>query len=149
MRWGWAGLCGSPWMSVAFGLCAAGLWGIVVASDALSFTAKAAAGATMIPAKARSTKIEVFAGEPSVFAFKLSQDEAPIGTIVFEVTNKGRIDHNFRICSSPYGGSADSCAGLKTTPLLAPGKSAAITVTLRKGVYEYLCTVAGQAAGGM
>jgi len=38
----------------------------------------------------------------------------------------------------------------KKTPLLQPGKSAALVVTFKKpGKYSYLCTVPGHAAAGM
>ena len=54
-----------------------------------------------------------------------------------EVTNRGTINHNFRI------------AGKKTASLAA-GKSATLRVTFTKaGKYAYLCTLPGHAAGGM
>jgi uncharacterized cupredoxin-like copper-binding protein len=33
--------------------------------------------------------------------------------------------------------------------MLQPGKSASITVTLKKGKYEFICTLPGHASGGM
>jgi plastocyanin len=69
--------------------------------------------------------------------FMLSRHSAPTGTVIFTVTNRGRIAHDFKI------------AGKKTPPLL-PGHSATLRVTFsKKGRYPYLSTVAGQAAAGM
>jgi nitrite reductase (NO-forming) len=83
-----------------------------------------AAGATTITVKA------------SEFKFVLSKKSAHHGTIVFKVTNKGHIQHDFKI-------------GGKKTPKLNPGKSATLKVTLKKGSLKYLCTVPGHAAAGM
>ena len=82
---------------------------------------------------AKSTTVTVKATE---FKFALSKKSAPHGTVVFKITNKGHISHDFKI------------AGKKTS-LLLPGKSATIKVTLKKGSYKYTCTVPGHAAAGM
>jgi uncharacterized cupredoxin-like copper-binding protein len=37
----------------------------------------------------------------------------------------------------------------KRTPLIGPGKTAKLVVTLEKGRYPFLCTVPGHAAAGM
>ena len=69
--------------------------------------------------------------------FRLSKRSVPIGTVVFTVTNKGKISHDFKIAG-------------KKTPLLSPGHSARLRVTFStKGRYPYLSTVSGQAAHGM
>ena len=66
--------------------------------------------------------------------FTLSKRSAPTGTVIFTVTNKGKISHDFKIAG-------------KKTPLLAPGHSATLRVTFsKKGRYPYLSTVSGQAA---
>ena len=39
--------------------------------------------------------------------------------------------------------------GGKVTPKLKPGKTASLTVTLKKGKASYLCTIPGHAAAGM
>ena len=71
------------------------------------------------------------------FKFTLSRRSAPIGTVIFTVSNKGKKPHDFKI------------AGKKTPPL-APGRSATLRVTFSKqGRYPYLSTVSGQAAAGM
>lgn len=73
----------------------------------------------------------------SEWKFKLSKRTVPAGsTVVFKVTNKGKIPHDFKIDG-------------KKTPLLKPGKSAKLVVTLKKGKNAYICSVAGHAALGM
>jgi uncharacterized cupredoxin-like copper-binding protein len=82
---------------------------------------------------ATSTTVTVKATE---FKFALSKKSAPHGTVVFKVTNKGHLPHDFKIAG-------------KKTPLIKVGKSATLKVTLKKGSYKYSCTVPGHAAAGM
>ena len=58
------------------------------------------------------------------------------GNVVFMVTNRGKLRHDFKIAG-------------KKTPLLAPGKSAKFSVRFPKaGSYRFICTVPGHAAAG-
>src|SRR3954462_8867663 len=82
---------------------------------------------------AAATSVSVTATE---FHFKLSKTSVGHGTVTFTVTNKGKVGHDFKIAG-------------KKTPVLAPGKSAKLTVTLKAGKAAYLCTVPGHAAAGM
>ncbi len=84
---------------------------------------------------AKSTTIAVVAKE---WSFTLSKRTVPVGTtVVFKVTNKGKIGHNFAI-------------GGKKTKLLNPGQSTTLTVKFaKKGKVAYLCTVPGHANLGM
>lgn len=87
-------------------------------------------------AKSNATvKINVTMSE---WSFRLSKRTVPIGsTVVFKVTNKGKIGHDFRING-------------KKTKLLAPGKSQLLTVKFtKKGTFKYICTVTGHAKLGM
>jgi len=69
--------------------------------------------------------------------FTLSRRSVPVGTVIFTVTNKGKVSHDFKIAG-------------KKTPLLSPGHSATLRVTFsKKGRYPYLSTVSGQASHGM
>jgi hypothetical protein len=68
------------------------------------------------------------------------------GPVVVQVVNKDKVGHAFRVCSAPrVTAAAKTCVG-KVTPVVSPGKSATLTVTLGKGSYEYLATAPGQPA---
>jgi uncharacterized cupredoxin-like copper-binding protein len=58
------------------------------------------------------------------FHFKLSKTSVPHGSVTFTVKNAGTIAHDFKI-------------GGKKTPLIKPGKSAKLTVTLKAGKQAY------------
>jgi uncharacterized cupredoxin-like copper-binding protein len=84
-------------------------------------------------ASAAPTKVTVVASE---FKFALSKRTVPVGKVIFNVVNKGKISHNFRIAG-------------KTTKTLNPGESQTLTVTLKKGKSPYDCTLLGHAKLGM
>jgi uncharacterized cupredoxin-like copper-binding protein len=93
-----------------------------------------AGGGASSKASAATTHVTVTATDSK---FRLSRRSVPIGTVVFTVTNKGKISHDFKIAG-------------KKTPLLSPRRSARLRVTFStKGRYPYLSTVSGQAAHGM
>jgi uncharacterized cupredoxin-like copper-binding protein len=86
---------------------------------------------------ATATTVGVTAGKPSEFKFTLSKKTIVKGVTTFKVTNKGTLNHNFKI------------AGKKTVTLKA-GKATTLKVTFGKaGKFAYLCTVSGHAAAGM
>jgi uncharacterized cupredoxin-like copper-binding protein len=104
-----------------------------------------------VHATANATLISVIAGKPSELAFKLSKFSAlPIGTLTFDVKNEGASAHDFKLCTTPVGTDAhNTCVGV-STKILAPGKTATLTIKItKKGTYEYLCTEPGHAAAGM
>jgi uncharacterized cupredoxin-like copper-binding protein len=70
------------------------------------------------------------------FKFALSPRTARHGTVTFHLVNKGKLAHDLKIAG-------------KTSAMVHPGKSASLTVTLKKGKYPYSCTVPGHAAAGM
>jgi plastocyanin len=84
---------------------------------------------------ARTVTIKVTATD---FKFKLSRASVPTGTtVVFKVTNKGKIPHDFKING-------------KKTQLIKPGATKSITVLFKKkGRLTYICTVTGHAKLGM
>src|SRR6266550_8157344 len=82
---------------------------------------------------AAATTIQVKGGE---FFFRLSSKTAKSGKTTFVFKNIGHVSHDFKING-------------KKTPLISPGKTARLVVTLKKGRYPYLCTVPGHAAAGM
>jgi len=83
-----------------------------------------------------ATTVTVTAGKPSELRFTLSKKSVAAGAVTFKVTNKGTSTHDFKIAG-------------KTTKKLAPGKSATLKVTLKKGKAAFLCTLPGHAAAGM
>ncbi|MDQ5814700.1 MAG: multicopper oxidase domain-containing protein, partial [Actinomycetota bacterium] len=91
--------------------------------------------ATGSPAQAVEV-IEVELGDLFIEPAKLS---APAGVpLTFEVTNNGKIEHNFAI----EGGSG--------TEMIPPGESATLQGdALEAGDYTFICQVAGHADGGM
>jgi uncharacterized cupredoxin-like copper-binding protein len=72
----------------------------------------------------------------SEFKFKLSQASVPQGNVSFTVVNKGKLAHDFSISG-------------KTTSLVSPGQTTKLTVMLKAGTFDYLCTVPGHAGAGM
>jgi uncharacterized cupredoxin-like copper-binding protein len=86
---------------------------------------------------ATATTVNVTAGKPTEFRFVLSKKTIVKGVTTFKVTNKGTIDHNFKI------------AGRKTQMIKA-GKTATLRIIFRKaGKFPFLCTVQGHAPAGM
>jgi outer membrane protein assembly factor BamB len=84
---------------------------------------------------AKGTTVQVKGGE---FFFRLSTKSlAKPGKVTFVFKNIGHIAHDFKING-------------KVTPLLSPGQTANLVVTVKKkGKYPYLCTVPGHAQAGM
>jgi plastocyanin len=84
---------------------------------------------------ATTITIKVTASE---WKFKLSRSSIPVGTtVVFKVTNKGKIPHDFKING-------------KKTQLIKPGQTKSVKVVFKKkGRLTYICTVNGHAKLGM
>jgi len=113
------------------------LFATVFALAALGAAGAAVAGttATTHASKTKPVTVTVVAKD---FSFTLSKKTVPVGsTVVFKVVNRGKIGHDFKIAG-------------KKTKLLAPGKSATLTVKFaKKGAFAYSCTVPGHARLGM
>jgi len=94
--------------------------------------------------------VNVTAGKPSEFKFTLSAKSVPHGAVIFKVTNKGALGHDFKVCTAPAKTAAAlTCAG-KGTGVVSTGGNGTLKFTFTKaGTYEYLCSVPGHAAGGM
>jgi uncharacterized cupredoxin-like copper-binding protein len=71
------------------------------------------------------------------FKITLASTTVPAGTVTFDVQNVGKIQHDLAV------------QGGKKTPLIAGGKSAKLTVTLKKGVVTLYCSVPGHRQLGM
>jgi hypothetical protein len=74
------------------------------------------------------------------FAITLTPRRVPVGVVRFVIHNKGLYAHALAV----RVGTAT-----KRTPLIKPGKSATLIVTLRKGKTALWCPVPGHAARGM
>jgi plastocyanin len=103
----------------------------------------AAAGVSVLVALSVGTVPAAAAGPTTVhvvavdFRFELSSSAAAKpGRITFDVINRGQVANDFSIAG-------------KATPMLKPGKRATLTVTLKRGRYDYRCTVPGHAQLGM
>jgi uncharacterized cupredoxin-like copper-binding protein len=66
----------------------------------------------------------------------------PPGRVTFVVQNAGKIQHDLAV-------KGPGVAGTSKTPLLSPGQSAKLTVSLSTGSYTLYCTVPGHEAAGM
>ena len=84
---------------------------------------------------AKTVTIKVTASE---WKFKLSRTVVPTGTtVIFKVTNKGKIAHDFKING-------------KKTQLIKPGATKTVKVKFtKKGRLTYICTITGHAKLGM
>ena len=74
------------------------------------------------------------------FSIKLSARKAPVGVVRFVIHNKGKYAHALAIKEGSLS---------KRTPLIEPGKTGTLTVTLKKGAVTLRCPVPGHAALGM
>ncbi len=68
----------------------------------------------------------------SEWTIQLSQTSVPAGQVAFTVTNGGSIPHAFEV---------EGQGTEKETPLIQPGASATLTLTLEPGTYEIYCPV--------
>ena len=107
------------------------------AGIAVVFAAFAVAGPVLAaPSHARHAQGAAVKVTATEFKFALSPTSAKAGSVTFTLVNKGHISHDFSIAG-------------KKTPVIGPGKTATLTVTLKAGKYPYKCTVPGHAAAGM
>ena len=96
------------------------------------------APATSSAAEAESETVSVTEGEMFI---ELSEDSYSAGTYTFEVTNNGRMPHDFVV---EQGGS-----DVAATEVLQPGQSATLEVELAPGDYVFYCSVGAHRAAGM
>jgi hypothetical protein len=73
------------------------------------------------------TVVTVTAGKRSEFALTLSRSSVPLGMTVFDVTNRGRLPHQFTVCTTAVARATSHCHGLGTR-ILSPGQSATLTI---------------------
>jgi uncharacterized cupredoxin-like copper-binding protein len=111
--------------------------GSVIAILAAAVSLVAAVSAFGGSDAATATTVNVTAGKPIEFHFVLSKKTIVKGVTTFKVTNKGTINHDFKI------------AGKKTASIKA-GKTVTLKVTFKKaGKFPFMCTLPGHAIAGM
>jgi plastocyanin len=105
---------------------------------ALATLALAACGESEPAAEARDGEVTI---ELDDFLLRPQSVRASAGELTFDVVNKGRLGHNFRV----RGRNGEPVA-IRT---LLPGGQASETVRLAPGDYKMLCTVANHEELGM
>ena len=107
-------------------------------AEASTSAAAPTSSSSSAPAQAESQTVSVDEGEMYI---RLSEDALSAGTYSFEVTNNGRMPHDFVV----EQGSSDVAA----TEVLQPGESATLEVELAPGDYVFYCSVGAHRAAGM
>lgn len=95
-------------------------------------------GAPAATASAAGTKVTSAEKEYSI---TLSTMDFKAGTYTFEVQNQGTMPHDLAIQGPGLS--------QQTSPMVQPGQTAQLTVTLQPGTYELWCTVPGHKELGM
>ena len=99
---------------------------------------ESSAGARRPPAPSASVEVAL-----TEYRFAPNPIDAPAGRTTFRLTNDGRTGHDFTIISG------DGHRRLARSPLIGPGNAATLTVDLRAGTYEVICTQPGHQEAGM
>ena len=107
-------------------------------AEASTSAAAPTSSSSSAPAEAESETVSVSEGEMFI---ELSEDSFSAGTYSFEVTNNGRMPHDFVV----EQGDSDMAA----TEVLQPGESATLEVELAPGDYVFYCSVGAHRAAGM
>jgi uncharacterized cupredoxin-like copper-binding protein len=104
------------------------------AAASTALTGLSFAGAESPKSTGVTTTIRVSMTE---YNFNLSANSAPVGTVVFEITNDGEAPHDFSIAG-------------KRSDTIATGARTTLTVFFSSsGTQPYLCTLPGHAEAGM
>ena len=103
---------------------------------ALALAGAAVAG-VVAHASASKTTIRVTERE---YKISVSATKAAAGPVRFEIKNTGKYAHALAIAGAGVS---------KKTPMIKPGKTAVLLVTLKQGAYSLWCPVPGHAALGM
>jgi len=115
---------------------------VSIALFAAMLTAVGVFGVESEPAKgaesaASSTAAKTVLVQEKEFKILPASVTVPAGTVTFVVKNVGKIAHDLALSAT------------KKTPLIKPGRSAKLVVTLKKGTYTLYCTVPGHRQLGM
>jgi plastocyanin len=107
--------------------------------------ALAVAGAPKVsnkPILARGGVLQIDADRTGALAFASTRAESGAGAVEFRMANPSGVDHNIAL-RGPGG------RDLGTGEVVGQGGTSAFTADVSPGEYEFLCTVAGHADGGM
>ncbi len=116
---------------------------LAIAGLAVLCTTSAAA-----PVTQTGTTVVVTVGAPKETSVKLSKSSGLLaGSVAFEITNRGKAQHTFVVCSKPVSGLVNACSG-KSVTLTKTGQTGKLTVLFKKGKYEFLSIVSGQSIAG-
>ena len=96
--------------------------------------------ASAAPAAMSVTVLKVSA-VASGLKFSTSSLKAKAGKIAIKLTNASPLQHDLVIESGEHV--------LAKTPMLAQGKTGSLTVSLKKGTYDFVCDVPGHEDAGM
>jgi uncharacterized cupredoxin-like copper-binding protein len=97
----------------------------------------AKAVATKAPAAGKTIKLQ-----EKEFKILPAQQSLSAGRYTFDVANIGKIPHDLVV-------TGPGVSGATKTPLISPGKTATLTVSLAKGAYTLYCSVPGHRQLGM
>ena len=89
---------------------------------------------------AASSTAQRVAVQESEFKIQLPKTTFAPGTYTFVVTNAGKVPHNLVIAGP---------GGTNRTPNISPGSTTPLTVDLKKGQYDFYCSIPGHRAAGM
>jgi uncharacterized cupredoxin-like copper-binding protein len=103
---------------------------------------KSEAKSTHVPTGTSAAAAHTVAVSEAEFKITLPAQKVAPGKVTFEVQNAGKIQHDL-VVSGP-GVSTNA-----KTPLISPGQTAKLTVTLAAGSYTLYCSVPGHRAAGM
>jgi uncharacterized cupredoxin-like copper-binding protein len=118
-------------------LAAAGIVAVAASGSALAahmpatMTSSAAAGGTVLNVTALASGLK----------FSTGALKAKAGKITIKLTNRSLLPHDLVVETGE--------TILAKTPLLAKGKTGSLTVTLKKGTYDFVCDVPGHEDAGM
>lgn len=112
----------------------------VAAALAVALLGAAAAG-VVAHASTSTTRTKTIRVTEREYRIGLSTRTGAAGSVLFVVTNKGRLTHQFAIAGP----------GLKEhkSPMIRPGNTVRLKVTLKAGKYSIWCPLPGHAALGM
>lgn len=85
------------------------------------------------------------------FAMTLDKTSVPAGSVTFKMTNMGPSAHNIGVTAADAATKDKGISGtaLKEGTVINMGQNEMITVDLKPGTYQVVCTVAGHVQLGM